>query len=256
MPDFPLIGGGVTPYADMTLSRGIKHAISQEDREVLYALARRVNSIKPWQDRLRAWSDRADALYLAENFTDGGADLWSDDDSAKINGRVHISVNLPEVYVAVPSALQAVTPIENMVAIDTDKASRQSAANQERLYSAWKRAVDFDLKWHQAITTKSLYGQTAMRIYWDPKKGPEGEVCAEVIDQPKNLHLGYKTDDYQQLEWAAYVTRYEPNALIEQYGVDVQPVKADGVTLPLVTTHDWATGPARPYLSSSDERVE
>jgi hypothetical protein len=242
----------------MTLSRGLVHATSEEEKQVLYSLARRVAAVKPWQDRLKEWCDRADALYLAENFSTGGADLWSDDESAKINGRVHLSVNLPEVYVAVPSALQAVPPIENMLATGTDKASRDSAAAQERLYSSWKRAEDFDLKWHQAITVKSLYGQTAARIYWDANlEDGRGRACVSIVEQPRNLHLGFKTDDYTELEWAAYVTRYEPNALIEQYGVDVKPfVDKDGTTLPLVNAHDWNVGPTRPYLSLTDERVE
>lgn len=246
------------PFADMTLTRGLAHATSDEDKEILYQLARRVAAVKPWQDRLKEWCDRADALYLAETFTTGGADLWPDDESAKINGRVHISVNLPEVYVAVPAALQAVPPIENMLASDTDEESRAAAAAQERLYAAWKRAEDFDLKWHQAITVKGLYGQTAARIYWDPKLDDgNGRACVSIVEQPRNLHLGFKNDDYRELEWAAYVTQYEPNALIEAYGVDVTPIKdKDGTTLPLVGARDWNVGPTRPYLSSTDERIE
>src|SRR6478736_4930808 len=95
-PAFQTVGtstAGTPPIVDMTLARGVKHAVSEADKEVLYALHRRILSIKPWQDRLAAWCDRADALYLAEEFTTGGADLWPNDESAKVNGRIHISVN-------------------------------------------------------------------------------------------------------------------------------------------------------------------
>lgn len=256
MPDF-LTGTGV-PTVDMTLTRGIQYAASDEDKQVIYTLARRVAAIQPWQDRLREWCDRADALFLAETFTTGGADLWPDDESAKINGRVHLSINTPAVYVEVPSALQAVEPIENMLASDNSVDARAAASEQERLYNAWKQAEDFDLKWHKAITVKSLYGQTAGRIYWDPKADDgEGRPCMAVVEQPRNLHLGFKNDDYEALEWAAYVTRWEPNALSEAYGVDVKPIKdQEGRTLPMVSAHDWNTGPVRVYLSAGDERVE
>lgn len=255
MPD--LSSSGV-PTVDMTLTRGVAHAANAEDKQVIYSLARRVAAIQPWQDRLREWCDRADSLFLAEDFTTGGADLWADDESAKIDGRVHISVNLPEVYVTVPAALQAVEPIENMLAVDNTKDARASASEQERMYNAWKQAEEFDLKNHKAITVKSLYGQTASRIHWDPDAdNGEGRPRITIIEQPRHLHLGFKNDDYESLEWAAYVTRWEPNALAEAYGVDVQPVtEEDGKTLPLVGAHDWNTGPIRPYLAGGDERVE
>jgi hypothetical protein len=116
--------GSTAPSADMTLVRGVTHAVNEEQKDLLYTLARRVAAIKPWQDRLREWCDRADALYFAEDFTDGGADLWSDDESAKVNGRIHISVNSPSAYVDIPAALQAVPPIENMLATDNKTAAR------------------------------------------------------------------------------------------------------------------------------------
>lgn len=251
----------------MTLVRGIAHAADEQTKDTIYQLARRVAAIRPWQERLTAWCDRADKLYLAEDFTTGGADLWPDDESAKVNGRIHISVNLPAVYVDVPAALQAVEPIENMLATDTTKEARTAAAALERLYVAWKHAEDFDLKFHKAITVKALYGQTAARIYWDQNADDgKGRVCADIVEQPKNLHLGYKSDDYNEVEWAAYVTRWEPNALQEAYNVQVVGIKdKDGVQVPVVMntlpeqgsgSTDWNATPTRPYLSLGDERVE
>lgn len=242
------------PMADMTLSRGVKHAINDEERELLYGLARRVASIKPHQDWLREWCDRADRLYLAEEYTQGGADLWPEDASAKTKGRSHVSLNLPAVYVDVPAALQAVEPIENMLATDTDMASRENAAALERVYVAWKQSEDFELKFHKACTVKSLYGITAGRIYWDiVEKRPR----VEIVEQPRNLHIGYKTDSYEDLEWAAYVTRYEPNALIEEFGVEVTEYEDDdGKAVPLVTVPDADADPPRSWLSDGDARIE
>jgi hypothetical protein len=55
------------------------------------------------------------------------------------------------------------------------------------------------------------------------------------------------------------MTRYEPNALIEAYGVDVTPHMEDtGITVPMVSPRDYTTGITigRPYLALGDERVE
>jgi hypothetical protein len=249
--------GGETVFADMTLLKGVLHAADDETKQVIYGLSRRIAAIKPNQDRLRQWCDRADKLYYAEDMTKGGADLWASDPSAKEPGRSHVSVNTPAVYVDVPSALQAVEPIENMLATDTTPEARTAAAAIERLYTAWKQSEDFDLKFHKAITVKSLYGITAGRVYWDANEGDKGKVCVQVVEQPRNLHLGFKTDEYEELEWAAYVTRYEPNALAEAFGVDVIPFKQDdGTVLPLVQAHDWDSEPRRPWLAMGDARVE
>ena len=146
--------------ADMTLYRGVKHAASDADREIIYRLSSRVAAIKPYQDRLREWCDRADLLYYPDDITQGGADLWASDPSARTPGRSHVSVNTFPVYVDVPAALQAVEPIENMLATGTEKSDRDAAAELERLYVAWKQKEDFDLKWHKACTVKGLYGMT------------------------------------------------------------------------------------------------
>ncbi len=253
----PFMVGTGTLTADMTLYKGVKHAADEKTKQIIYSLGVRVASIKPHQDRLKSWCDRADLLYYAEDITQGGADLWASDPSATTEGRSHVSVNTPAVYVEVPAALQSVAPIENMLATDTTKESRTAAAALERLYSSWKRSEDFDLKFHQATTVKSLYGLTAGRVYWDKDARGGKRPCLAIIQQPRNLHIGYRTDEYQEVEWAAYVTRYEPNALIEAYGVDVVPHKEDdGTVVPFVQAHDWDTGPTRPWLSSTDARVE
>lgn len=255
MVDFAV--GTPVPVADMTLNKGVLHAVSEEQRQILYALAARVANVQPYQDRLKEWCDRADALYYAEEFSSGGADLWPHDPSAWTPGRSHVSVNLPPAYVDIPAALQAVEPIENMLATDTDRTSRDAAAAMERVYVAWKQSEDFDLKWHKAITVKGLYGVTAGRIYWDKEAKPP-RPCIQIVEQPRNLYIGYRTDSYDEVEWTAYVTRYDPNALAEEFGVDVVPFKDEaGVLLPFVTTHDADTAPSRPWLQMpGDARVE
>lgn len=249
---------GAGTFADMTLARGVLHAVSDEDKQVLYGLSRRVASVRANMDRLRVWSDRADQLYFTDDISQGGADLWAKDPSATTPGRSHVSINTPSVYVDVPAALQAVEPIENMLATDTNEEARKSAAAQERVYEAWKQAENWELGFHKACTVKGLYGITAARIYWDKDaEGGKGRPRAEIVEQPRNLHLGYKNDAYEEVEWAAYVTRYEPNALIEAFGVDVVPFQEQsGVTIPLVQQSDWTSAPRRPWLMIGDARIE
>ncbi|MSP56415.1 MAG: hypothetical protein EXR69_12550 [Myxococcales bacterium] len=238
----------------MTLIKGIKHAATQEDKDVLLALASRVNAVEPYQSRLREWCDRVDGMYYAPDITAGGADLWAFHRSVTDPGASHVSINLPATYVDVPAALQAVVPIENMLATDTTEEAREAAAALERVYVAWKQAENFDLKFHKAITVKSLYGLAAGRIYWDAE---EDRVCVEIVEQPRNLYLGYQTSDYTDLEWAAYVTRYEPNALAQGFGVDVrETAEPDGTILPLVYVHSETDVPSRPWLAAGDAKVE
>jgi hypothetical protein len=211
-------------------------------------------------DQFREWCDRWDALYFADHMTGGGADLWWEHSSARTEGRAHVSSNTPSVYVDVPSALQGVTPIENMLATKDTTEARHAAAALERVYATWKMEEGFDLKFHKACTVKSLYGRTAARIYWDKD---EKHPCVEIIEQPRNLFLGYKTDSYEDLEWAAYVLRYEPNALVEEYGVDMTPTTLlDGSIMPTVgypmemQIAGVSTRPVREWLNWGEARVE
>ena len=249
------------PYATMTLQKGLQIATDEPTLQIMRTLSRRVIAVRQEHDFFRVWCDRADLLYYADRFTTGGADLWPNDPSAKILGRSHVSVNTPAVYVDIPAALQAVDPIENMLALkDTDEA-RDAAAALERVYSAWKMEDNNPLKFHKAATVKGLYGRTAARVFWDPDDddpNSDGHPSVEIVEQPRNLYLGYKTDTYEELEWAAYRMLYEPNALIEAFGVDVSPYKDEdsGYTLPLVEVRDFFDIPPRQWLTSGDARVE
>jgi hypothetical protein len=250
-------------YSDLTIARGARLITdSEEDVRLVRTLAKRVAAIKGEQDFFRQWCDRADALYYSTTFTDGGADLWPTDKSATTKGRSHVSINTPSVYVDVPAALQSVEPIENMLATDTTEEARAAASSLERVYTAWKQEEDFELKFHKATVVKALYGRTAGRVYWDSEADPP-RPCIEVIEQPRNLWLGWKTDQYDALEWAAYVTRYEPNALAEQYGVDVRErTMDDGRKVPFVTgpadlPGDYGDSTAtRPWLDWGKARIE
>jgi hypothetical protein len=220
-------------YEDLTIARAASMTQDPEMQDLLHTLSRRVEALSSEMNAFRLWCDRADGLFLAEEFTKGGADLWPDHPSAKLKGRSHVSINTPALYVEVPSALQAVEPIENMLATDNTPEARDAASAMERVYKAWLDDEDFALKFHKAVTCKSLYGRTAARIYWDKdKKKP----CVEIIEQPRNLFLGYKSDRYEEPEWAAYLMRYDPTALSEEYGVEISTADdlEHGISVPWV----------------------
>ncbi len=241
-------------FVDMTLVRGVQHAPDDETKALLAKLLSRVNSVKQQHEIFRQWCDRADDLYYPFTINENsGADLFPDHESAQINGRQHVSVNEAGAYVDIPSSMQAEEPVEDMLPTGTTEEDVTAAAAEERVYVAWKQAEDFDLKWHKAITTKSLYGMTASRIYYDKDLD---RPCIEIVQQPRNLYLGWKTDSYEKLEWAAYKMFYEPNSLTEQFGVEVVPFTENGDTLPFVQQRDWDEVPARPTAILGTSRVE
>src|ERR1035437_2237926 len=212
--------GDTNQYVDLTLAQIVQNVPLPEGDigDLLQELYRRTMSVRVEHERFREWCTRADQLYYAETFTDGGADLWPNDASANTMGRSHVSVNTPDVYVDIPAALQAYEPIENMLATTNDPVARHAAAALERIYFAWKREEEFELKFHKACTLKALYGRTFGKVYWDEAKQ---RPRVEVIQQPRNLYVGYKSDDYEQGEWVASIQRMEPNAVREEYGLDI-----------------------------------
>src|ERR1035437_221988 len=245
-------------WADMTLGLAVSLGAFADDpavNDLLHELGDRVYSISAQQERFRRWCIKADGMYYAETFDKGGgADLWPDDPSAKVVGRAHVSVNTPSVYVDVPAALQAVEPIENMVASDDTPESRDQAVAMQRIYYAWKRADGYDLKFHKTCTVKALYGRTAAKVIWD-KEAQRATVS--VIEQPRNLYLGYKSDTYEEVEWAAYVNRMEPNAVTEEFGVDVTSrTLADSTIVPFVQIMAEQARPGRTWLNFGPARVE
>ena len=247
-------------FVDTTLVRTSQlTSTSPEDAIIIRGLSRKIAAVKEEHQFFVQWCDRADALYFPTQFTDGGSDIWANDRTAKIKGRSHISANSSPVYVDIPAALQAEPPIENMLATDNTPEARNAASNLERLYTSWKQQFSFDLKFHKATTTKALYGRTAGRIIINADGFPE----PSVIEQPRNLWFGWKTSDYEALDWAAYVLKYEPNALAEEFGVDVITyANDDGSQMPLVINtqqfQDLGVGAQnpRPWMEFGKSRIE
>jgi hypothetical protein len=195
----------------------------ESDEFKLYGeILTRKQQLEPEQNRLRSIFRRFDRMYHPDTITLGGADHWAEDPSARLAGRAHVSVNVHAAYVNIPSSLQAVTPVIHYVPESPDEESRMNAANRERIFFAWWNEQNMDLKLETAALTKSLYGYTAAKVYWDPNiKMP----TVSIIEQPENLYMGFGNSDYTRLDWALYCYGLSPQAVKEDFGIDIIPVK-------------------------------
>lgn len=213
--------------------------VAEENEDFLLALEamNRKQMVEPEQNRMRAIYRRYDHYFHPNTFTIGGADHWAEDPSARLSGRSHVSVNLHASYVHIPASLQAVTPVVNYVPTGPSEAERNQAARRERLFYAWWDSNDFDLKLEEATLLKALYGNTAAKVFWDPvKKMPR----VQIVDTPENLYLGYGSSDYTRVDWALYSYGLSPQAVLEEFGVDVIPVRDGNQWFPYTSssTHD------------------
>jgi hypothetical protein len=214
---------------------------NSDDYTLLQEILGRKQLVDPEQNRLKALFRRMDNLYHPETVTLGGADHWSDDPSARLAGRAHVSVNIHHAYVQIPAAIQAVRPVINYVPTGSTPEDRQAAQRREQLYFRWWEANDMDLQMEQAALLKELYGHTAAKVYWDPiEKLPK----ISIIERPENLYLGFGNSDYNRLDWALYTYGMSPQSIQEDYGVNVIPVKQGEKWFPYTSrgSHDDPIG--------------
>lgn len=212
-----------------------------DDYTLLQEILGRKQLVDPEQNRLKALFRRMDNLYHPETVTLGGADHWSDDPSARLAGRAHVSVNIHHAYVQIPAAIQAVRPVINYVPTGSSQEEREAAALRERLYFRWWDSNDMDLLHEQAALLKELYGHTAAKVYWDPiERVPK----VSIIERPENLYLGFGNSDYNRLDWALYTYGMSPQSIQEDYGVNVIPVKQGEKWFPYTSrgSHDDPIG--------------
>lgn len=246
---------GESQYVDCTLKDAIQLIGDLPPEALQRRLSNRLSALATEQSEFRAMADRFDELYYTTTFTEWGADVWADDPSATTPGRSHISLNSFSVYVDVPASLQAYEPIENMLSIEDDDDKRMAAQAMERVRKAWKIEERWQLKRHKAAVIKGIYGRTASFVYYDKA---EKRMCADVIQNPRNLYLGYKNTDYEALEWAAHVSLVDPTTLMEQFSVEVTAKDAgQGKIMPwVVAPGSVLTEEPRASLTFGPARIE
>jgi hypothetical protein len=213
-------------------------SFSDDELSVMQQLRSRRSAMLPQQQAFVAACDRWDALYYPPDqaMLATGVSHWWTHSSAQLPGRSHVSINTPPIYVDIPASLQAVTPIENMVPLVDSDESRSIAAMTERLFFAWKGEIDFDLSGHKACVVKGLYGRTAGKVFWD---SDAGFPRVEVVDQPRNLWLGWGQSDYRTLDWACYAYLMSPEAIFAEYGlVAIERQDSEGRSYPYLLPGD------------------
>lgn len=240
----------------------------EEAINLLNVLHGRRLATEPEQRVFATLCDRWDNLYYPQVFTAGGADHWGNDFSAQPgSGMAHVSVNGYAPYVDIPAALTSFQPIENVIPTAQTDAGRTTAQLVERLYWAWKDQNFYEMLCHRACVTKGLYGRTASKITWDnDEKMPK----FEVVDQPRNLYLGWSSTQYNRLDWACYSYLVTPDQALEDWGVTIEHgMTADGESYPYVAYPQrlgmvdsiTGLGPYDPYplanwTPSTDLRIE
>ena len=230
-----------------------QRAMSEEDLHIFHRMRARILQTDPQMAGFRALCDRFDNLYYPFGFTKGGASHWADHESAQLPGRSHVSVNAYTSYVDIPASLTSVPPVENFVASieETDEAedAREQASMAERIYTTWKDTVALEMKSHQACVTKALYGRTAFKVWWDDDLD---HPVVSVVDQPRNLRLGYASSDYGRLQWGLYTYLITPDTAEEEYGFRVNTLKdnVSGSVYPYVQPVE-ASGYAGSYEARS-----
>lgn len=241
-----------------------KQGTDDEAIALLDHLHSRRLSVEPEQQVFAALCDRWDNLYYPQGFTKGGSDHWADDFSAQPgSGMAHVSVNAYAPYVDIPAALTSFKPIENMLPIRQDDQGRHIASLVERLYHAWIDSSQYEMLAHKACVTKALYGRTASKIVWNAE---EQRPDFEVIDQPRNLYLGWSNSQYNRLDWACYSYLVTPDQALEDWGVCIeQGIDSEGKPYPYITYPTAGmTGlgaitqilPVNNWNPSSDIRIE
>jgi hypothetical protein len=214
-------------------------SMSDDEYDCFLGMRRRLLDAEPEMTVFRNLSDRFDNLYYPQGFTEGGSSHWADHKSASMPGRSHVSVNSYPAYIDIPASLTSVPPVENFVASSEENEegqfNRDTANMAERIYTTWKDTDDIEFKGHQACVVKSLYGRTAGKVYWDDD---EDRPCLNIIEQPRNLYLGYSSSDYTKLSWACYRYLISPDTAAEEYGLRIE------------VGRDAETGYSYPYVAS------
>lgn len=229
-----------------------------EARDLWDMMRRRRWALQPEQDKFAVLCDRWDNLYYPQGFTVGGASHWPDHESARPgSGMAHISVNAYPPYVDIPAALQAFQPIENMIPASQTNEGRAMAALVERAYMAWKDQIGLETLAHRACVTKCLYGRTAARITWSSELN---YPVIDLVDQPRNLYLGWRSTAYENLEWALYVSLISPDSALEEWGLTcAEAHDKDGQPYLYIVNPNLLHGYDKPLGSfgmSTDLRVE
>ena len=208
-----------------------------DDYSLLQEINERKGLLEDEQARQRALHARWDNLYFPQVITTGGPDHWPEDKNARTGGRIHISDNAYPSYVNIPAQLMATPPIVNYLATGITQDERAAAERRETLFREWWDRNDMDTKLEETGIVRGLYGMGYWKALWNAvEKVPE----LVVIDQPANLYVGWGASDYSRMDWAIYCYGLSPQAVAEEFGLDVTLMKDGDSYVPVTSGGDIA----------------
>jgi hypothetical protein len=255
-----IAGGGSryrnSPALKEDYARQLKYAKTSNDQEsvdLLEEILHRKASVDSENARRRQLFRRFDNLFHARTITAGGADHWAEDQSARLAGRVHVSVNTHPAYVSIPASLQAVRPVMNYLPSGTAKDDRTEAAARERLFMRWWEESNMDIVMEDAALYKSLYGDTAAKVYYDEG---EGLPKVDVVSSPENMYVGYGSSNFEKIDWVIYHYGLSPQAVQDEFGLEVLPVQSDGQYYPYVHSGSHSDPLAQAWGSMAERTVD
>jgi hypothetical protein len=255
-----IAGGGKKNLNSPVLSEEnkkiLKYAKTSNDENAvakLQQLLERKGAVEAENARRRQLFRRFDNLFHARTITAGGADHWAEDPSARLAGRTHVSVNVHPAYVSIPASLQAVRPVINYLPVGPTRDDRKEAQARERLFLRWWEESDMDIIMEDAALYKALYGDTAAKVEWDED---EGMPKISVVSSPENLYLGYGASDYTEIDWALYHYGLSPQAVQDEFGLDVIPVKDGNEYFPYVNSSDHLDPLMQSWAAAAERMVD
>ena len=147
-------------------------------------------------------------------------DHWPEDKALR-PGKIHTTSNLCKAAVDVDARLQSIPPRCTIPVATLTPEERKRAEAAEALLLQWLDLSGFDTWAHTLCQTKSIYGKGVLKPYWDDTL-KRGDVS--VIENPANLRLGWGSNDYKRIDWAAYQYSLSfQEAMLRYPGVHIEP---------------------------------
>jgi hypothetical protein len=117
----------------------------------------------------------------------------------------------------------------------------------------WWEESDMDIVMEDAALYKSLYGDTAAKVYYDED---EGLPKVDVVSSPENMYVGYGSSNFQEMDWVIYHYGLSPQAVEEEFDLKVMPVQSDGQYYPYVHSADHSDPLAQAWGSMAERTVD
>lgn len=184
--------------------------------DMLAEILKKRQSTEPEQARLRGLYRRWDNLYYPGVFTEGGADHWPNQN--RVGGRVHISNNVYPAYVDIPATLQATPPNITYFPSGAKQTDRDETALRQQLFWEWWERTDMELELEHMCRIKGLYGDAALKVYYDEV---EGHPNFTLLESSENLYIGWGDSNFHRKDWSLYLYGLSPQGVREEFGAEV-----------------------------------